>query len=108
MVSSQARSRLRVLLSLLRAQPRRPDLPLGVGPADPRGALDALAGLQRLVDLEEVLDLHAVELGKVVDVAQVLLAGIVAGHAQHLVITALLVLHPEHADRTRADEAAGE
>src|SRR4051794_14355290 len=86
-------------LRILRAPPRRPDLPLGVGAADPRGALHALAGLQRLVDLEEVLDLHAVELGQVVDVAQVLLAGVVAGHAEDLGVAALLILHPEHADR---------
>src|SRR4029079_12215294 len=54
---------LLVLLALriLRALPRRPDLPLGVGAADPGSALHALARLERLVDLEEVLDLHAVE-----------------------------------------------
>ena len=41
------------------------DLALGVGPADPGGALHALPGLERLVDLEEVLDLRPVELGQV-------------------------------------------
>ena len=93
---------------LLRAPVRRLDLALGVGAADPLRALDALARLQRLVDLEEVLDLHTVELGQVVDVAQVLLAGVVAGHAEDLVVTALLVAHAEHPDGARPDEAAGE
>src|SRR4051794_3715763 len=51
---------------------RRLDLGLGLVATDPVGALDRLAGLQVLVDLEEVLDLQAVELGDVVDVTKVL------------------------------------
>jgi hypothetical protein len=35
-----------------------------------------------------------------------LLAGVVAGHAEDLVVPALLVLHPEHADRAGPDQAA--
>ena len=34
--------------------------------------------------------------------------GSCAGHAQHLVVAAGLVRHPEHADRAAADQAAGE
>src|SRR5690625_7468290 len=45
------------------------DLRLGIAAALPVGALDALAGFQILVDLEEVLDLQAVELR---DVGQLL------------------------------------
>src|SRR3954470_24887988 len=84
------------------------DLGLGVGAADPVGALDRLAGLQVLVDLEEVLDLQAVELGHVVNVTQVLDPRVRRGHAQQLVVAARLVGHPEHADRTALDQAAGE
>src|SRR5699024_784845 len=47
----------------------RLDLGFGVDAADPGCALDGLAGLEVLVDLEEVLDLQAVELGDVTDVA---------------------------------------
>jgi hypothetical protein len=54
-----------------------------------------------------VLDLKPVEFGQVVKVAQVLLARVARGHAQDLVIAALLVGHPEHADRAAADQAAG-
>src|SRR5689334_19218701 len=84
------------------------DLGLGVDTADPVGALDGLAGLQVLVDLEEVLDLQAVELRDVVDVTQVLHTRVRRGHAQQLVVAARLVRHPEHADRTALDEAARE
>src|SRR2546421_7349411 len=84
------------------------DLDLGVRAADPVGALDGLAGLQVLVDLEEVLDLQAVELGDVVDVAQVLDARVRRRHAQELVVAAGLVRHAEHADRTALDQAARE
>src|SRR5579862_8257939 len=48
------------------------DLGLGGRAVRPAGALDRLARLQVLVDLEEVLDLQSVELGNVVDVTQVL------------------------------------
>jgi hypothetical protein len=52
-----------------RSHPRRLDLALGVCATHPRRALDALARFEVLVDLEEVLDLHPVELRQVVDVA---------------------------------------
>ena len=100
--------RLLAASGVLRPLPGGLDLALGVGPADPGGALDALARLEVLVDLEEVLDLQPVELGQVVDVAQVLLPRVVAGHAEDLVVAALLVLHPEHADRAGPDQAARE
>ncbi|SIN25220.1 type VII secretion integral membrane protein EccD [Micromonospora cremea] len=84
------------------------DLGLGLGTADPGRALHRLAGLQVLVHLEEVLDLQPVELAQVVDVAQVLLAGVLVGHAEDLVVAALFVRHPEHADGAAADQAARE
>src|SRR5690606_26883595 len=62
------------------------DLGLGVRAAHPVGPLDRLARLQVLVDLEEVLDLQAVELRHVVDVAQVLHARVRRRHAQQLVV----------------------
>jgi hypothetical protein len=43
----------------------------------------------------------------VLEVAQVFLAWVAGGHAQDLVVAAFLVGHPEHADRTAADQAAG-
>src|SRR5690349_3894244 len=95
-------------LLVLRTLVRGSDLALGVRAADPQGALDALAGLEVLVDLEEVLDLHPVELGQVVDVTQVLLARVVTGHAEDLVVATLLVLHPEHPDRAGPDQATRE
>jgi hypothetical protein len=84
------------------------DLGLGLGAADPVGALDGLAGLEVLVDLEEVLDLEPVELGDVVDVAQVLEPRVEGRDAQHLVVAAGLVGHPEHADRAAGDQAPRE
>ena len=84
------------------------DLGLGLGAADPVGALDGLAGLEVLVDLEEVLDLQPVELRDVVDVAQVLQPRVVGRDAEHLVVAAGLVGHPEHADRAALDDAARE
>src|SRR6266568_501410 len=75
------------------------DLGLGFGASGPGRPLDALARLELLVDLEEVLDLQPVELGQVVDVAQVLEPWIARRDAEHLVVAALLVGHPEHPDR---------
>jgi hypothetical protein len=54
---------------VLRAFPRCVDPALGLGPPDLCRSLDALARLERFVDLEEVLDLEAIELREVVDVA---------------------------------------
>ncbi|ETJ20696.1 hypothetical protein Q604_UNBC18390G0002, partial [human gut metagenome] len=72
------------------------------------GALNALARLQVLVDLEEVLDLQAVELADVLDIRTPGGALVRAGHAQDLVIPALLIAHTEHPQGAAADEAAGE
>jgi hypothetical protein len=83
------------------------DLGLGLGAADPGGALHGLAGLELLVDLEEMLDLQAVVLGEVMDVAQVLGARVHGRDAQDLVVAALLVLHAEHADGAGLDQTAG-
>ena len=84
------------------------DLLLGGRAADPLGALDGLAGLEVLVDLEEVLDLDPVVVGHVADVAQVLEPRVGRRHAEHLVVAAGLVGHPEHPDRAAPDQAAGE
>src|SRR3954449_3676275 len=92
------------------AQPRerRVHLVLGLGAADPVGALDGLARLELLVDGEEVLDLQPVELRQVVDVAHVLEPRVGGGHAEHLVVATGLVGHPVHPDRPALDQAAGE
>ena len=55
----------------------RLDLGLCGFPPCPGRALDGLAWLEVLVDLEEVLDLEPVELRKVAEILQVLEAGIV-------------------------------
>src|SRR5262245_12353929 len=85
---------------------RQGDLGLRLDATYPGGTLDALARCAFLVDLEEVLNLHPVERGKVMDVTQVLLPRVVERHAEHLVVAALLVAHPEHADRPAANQAA--
>lgn len=72
------------------------------------GALDGLAGLQVLVDLEEVGDLQPVEVRDVADVLHGGVARVVGGDAQDLLVRALLVLHHEHADGPALDGAAGE
>jgi hypothetical protein len=84
------------------------DLGFGGAAVRPRLGLHRLAGLDRLVDLEEVLDLEPLEFRHVVDVAQVLHPGVGGGHAQHLVVAAHLVPHPEHPDDAAVDQAAGE
>ena len=84
------------------------DLLLGLLAAHPVGALNRLAGLEVLVDLEEVLDLQAVELRDVLDVGTPGGALVGAGHAQDLVVAALLIAHTEHAQSAAADDAAGE
>ena len=63
---SQAVSSVLALV-LLQALVGAANFGLGLFAAHPVGALDALAGLEVLVDLEEVLDFQAVELRHVVD-----------------------------------------
>src|SRR6266498_2889274 len=92
----------RSLASIAQPAPGRLDFGLGGGAADPGRALDAFARLKGLVDLEKVLDLEPVELRQVVDIAQVLLARVVRRDAQDLVVAALLIGHPEHADPATA------
>ena len=55
-----------------------------------------------------MLDLQPVESRQVLQVTQVFLTRITGRHAEDLVIAALLVTHPEHADRAASDQAAGE
>ena len=100
-----------MLVSVLRScEPlaRDLDLFLGVHSTDPGRAFDGLAGLQVLVDLEEVLDFQPVELREVIDITEMVLAWVVRWHADDLVVAAFFVGHAEHADRTTADQAAGE
>src|SRR5699024_4993286 len=87
---------------------RGDDLLLGRVSTDPAGALDGLAGLQILVDREEVLDLQTLELIHVVNVTQVFLSWVRCRNAQQLVVTARFVTHTEHADGASADETARE
>src|SRR5258708_10728312 len=88
--------------------PARLDLVIGGRLVYPSSRLDFLAGLQCLVNLEEVVDLQAVELGNVADVAQMGHPRIRRGHAQDLVVVAHLVPHPEHPDRSARDQATRE
>src|SRR5690606_17775786 len=97
-----------VVAGVLGALEGAADLLLRLLPAHPVRALDGLAGLEVLVDLEEVLDLQAVELADVLDVRAPRRALVTGGHAQHLVVTAGLVAHAEHAEGAAADETAGE
>src|SRR6266478_6010427 len=74
-----------------RALPARDDLSLRFRAAHPAADLDFLTGLQGLIDLEEVLDLQAVEFRYVVDVAEMTHPRVRRGHAEHLVIQAVLI-----------------
>ena len=69
--------------------------------------LDGLV-LERLVGLEEVLDLDQAVRPDLVEALDVLLVGVAEGDAQDLEVEALLVAHLEAADRPRPDVAAGE
>src|SRR3954471_6206193 len=84
------------------------DLRLGRRPPGPRLLIyhHGLAGLDRLVHLEEVPNLElqkAVQVGDVLEVRQPVVAG---RHAQHLGRRALLIAHAEQADRAAEDDAA--
>src|SRR5690349_18926006 len=63
---------LAVLLRFGEALAAGLDLGFGGAPVGPGLGAHLLAGLYRLVDLEEVLDLQPLELGHVMDVTQVL------------------------------------
>src|SRR5215472_4666541 len=84
------------------------NLGFGLANPDPGGRLNFFAGLQRLVYLEEMLDLKLIKLGDVGDVAQVSHPRVSSRHAEHLVVIALLIAHPEHADRPAPNLAARE
>ena len=75
-----------------------------VAPAD---HLDGLV-LERLVGLEEVLDLDQPVGTDLVETLDVLLVGVADGDAQDLEVEALLVAHLQAADGPRPDVAAGE
>ena len=83
---------------LLGACPGPLDLQFGRLASGPGGSFDRLAGLEVLVDLEEVLDLEPVEFREMAQILEVLEAGIVCRDRDYLVVRALLVGHPEHAD----------
>ena len=67
-----------------------------------------LAWLEFLVHREEVLNLQLVVGGDVADVLEALHARVGRHNAEHLVVGALLIPHPEHADGPAADEAPRE
>ena len=75
-----------------------------VAPADD---VDRLV-LERLVGLEEMLDLDEAVRADLLEPLDVLLVGVAQGDAQHLEVEALLVAHLEPADRARPHVAAGE
>ena len=75
-----------------------------IAPADD---IDRLV-LERLVGLEEVLDLDEPMRPDLLEALDVLLVGVAEGDAQDLEVEALLVAHLEPADRPRPDVAAGE
>src|SRR5215831_6050625 len=109
--TSSARPGLGTAVSLLaRGEPLSADLDLVLRrlPADPPGRLHFLARLERLVHLEEVLNLEQVEFGDVTDVVQVRHPRVGRRNAQDLVVPTFLVAHAEHADRAAPDQAAGE
>src|SRR5699024_6216666 len=84
------------------------DLRLRVAAALPVRTLDALAGLEVLVDLEEVLDLQAVEFCDVGQLLTAHLSSVAHRHRHDLVVAARLVAHAEHAQGAAADQAARE
>ena len=77
---------------------------LALAPADD---VDVLV-LERLVGLEEVLDLDEAVRPDLVEPLDVLLMRVADGDAQDLEVEALLVAHLEPADRAGPDVAAGE
>ena len=84
------------------------DFLLRLRAAHPGGTLDALAGLEFLVDREEVLDFQSIEFGDMVDIAEMFHTGIAGRDAEHLVVATGLIAHPEHADCAAPDDDAGE
>ncbi len=92
---------------LAQAPPGRFDFGLRGDAIGPGRVVDTLAWFQLLVDGEEVVDLEPVELGHVLEFAQLLEPRVAGRDADDLVVAALLVGHPEHADRAAADQAAG-
>jgi hypothetical protein len=67
-----------------------------------------LVGLEHLVDVEEVFDLVEEMRTQVVERGDVVVHGVVDRHADDLGVGALLVFHPEHAERAGAHPAARE
>ena len=65
-----------------------------------------LVGLERLVDLEEVLDLGAQLRCQIPDVVRVLPTRLLRGHADELGVLACLVAHVQHAERPGLDPDA--
>src|SRR5258708_31542049 len=76
--------------------PARLDLVIGGRLVYPSSRLDFLAGLQCLVNLEEVVDLQAVELGNLPDVAQMGHPRVRRSHPQDLAVVSPLLPLPEH------------
>src|SRR5581483_2162945 len=83
-------------------------LGLGVLTPDPVSRFHVLARLQVLVMNKEVFDRLEFVRRHVVDLLDVVPALVAGRHAQHLVVAAGFIGHPEHADRSRFDDHAGE
>ncbi|MEY4323456.1 MAG: hypothetical protein RL410_1237 [Actinomycetota bacterium] len=79
---------------------------LGSCTVDPGRAFDALAWFKILVNLKEMLNFEAVELGYMVNVAQVFFARVMGRDAQQLVVATGFVGHAEHADSAAPHDAA--
>src|SRR5450755_457400 len=73
----------------------------------PATDLDGLL-LELLADREEVLDLGAQLPGHVLELRVVAPVRVVRRYAQDLVVAAVLIAHPEYADRPDLDQAPGE
>src|SRR5215469_5585514 len=90
------------------ARPRGGDLAQGRLPALETRRRGGLTWLERLVYVEEVMDLAAQVGRHVTEIAHLIPARVAEGHADDLGVRALLVFHPEDPDRPGVDQAAGE
>jgi hypothetical protein len=93
---------------VLQARPGGSDLTQRRLPALEARRRRGFARLERLVDIEEMMDLAAQVDRHVIEVPHLVPARIAQGDADDLGIRALLVFHPEDPDRPGADPAPGE
>jgi hypothetical protein len=84
------------------------DHPLGLGEVHPAPHIGGLAGFQLLVNVEEVADLRGQVGRHVRQVADAVHPRVVRRDREHLRVGPVLVVHPEHRNRPRIDQAPGE